>query len=109
MNKYTVVHYTENGRDIFQEWFDDLRDDKGQKAIDRVVVRLEHDNFGDNRYCRDGVWELKINVSAGYRVYYSMVGEVVILLLCAGSKRTQQRDIDKAVECLKEFKRRNKI
>ena len=44
------------------------------------------------------MWELKIDVGPGYRVYYAKEGEAVILLLCAGSKRTQQKDIERAVE-----------
>lgn len=108
IKNYTVIHYMEDGRDIFQEWLDDLQDTKGQKAIDRAVIRLEQGNFGDHKFCREGVWELKINISAGYRVYYSIVGDVVVLLLCGGSKRTQQKDIDNAIAYLKDFKRRNK-
>lgn len=102
--QYTVVHYTENGKDIFQEWLDKLRDLKGRNAILKTVDRVEQGNLGDHHFCRDGVWELRINISAGYRVYYSISGKEIILLLCGGSKRTQQNDISKAVEFLKKFK-----
>ena len=108
MQEYKIVHYTEDGRDIFQEWLNELRDIKGQKAIDRAIIRLEQGNFGDHKPCREGVWELRINISAGYRVYYSIVGDVVVLLLCGGSKHTQQKDINNAIAYLNDFKRRNK-
>ena len=108
MSEYTVLTYTENGRDIFKEWFDSLRDVKAKTAIYRTLLKLENGNLGDNHYCRDGVWEIRINISAGYRIYYSMVGKVILLLLCAGTKRTQNKDIDKAVNYLNEFNRRNK-
>ena len=108
MAEYTVLTYTENGRDIFKEWFDSLRDVKAKTAIYRTLLKLENGNLGDNHYCRDGVWEIRINISAGYRIYYSMVGKVILLLLCAGTKRTQNKDIDKAVNYLNEFNRRNK-
>ena len=51
------------------------------------------------------VAELVIDYGAGYRVYYSIAGKTIILLLCAGDKSTQQKDIDKAVEYLQKFKK----
>ena len=56
---------------------------------------------------RDGVYELRIHVGAGYRVYYSVIENIVVLLLCGGSKKTQDKDIDKAIEYLKKFKEKN--
>lgn len=108
MQEYKVVHYTEDGRDILKEWLHSLRDIKGKDAIVRTINKLYLGNFGDNHFCRDGVWELRINVSAGYRVYYSIAGREIILLLCGGSKRTQQKDINKAVEYLKKYKEAEK-
>ena len=106
--KYIIVHYMDDGKDIFQDWLKSLKDILAKKAIQKAVDRMEDGNLGDNRFCRDGVWEIRINVSAGYRIYYSISGQEIILLLCGGSKRTQQKDIDKAVEYLKKFKESNK-
>ena len=105
--QYKVVHYEENGKDIFQNWLDSLKDLQARTLIARKVKRIENGNFGEHRFCRDGVWELVINTGPGYRVYYSIIENVVVLLLCAGSKRTQQKDIDKAIFYLKDFKGRN--
>jgi len=104
--EYTIIHYEENGRDIVDEWIDKLRDKVGKRAIDRRILQMGDGNFGDHKFCRDEVWELRIHVNAGYRVYYSISGNKIILLLCGGSKRTQQKDIDNAVEYLKKFKER---
>ena len=104
---YRIEHYTDNGEDVLQEWLKALRDNRTRSVIDRTIRRLEKGNFGVHRFCRDGVWELVIDYGPGYRVYYSKIGNVVVLLLCAGSKRTQNKDIERAVEYLKEFKRRN--
>lgn len=60
-------------------------------------------NFGDHKPCREGVWELRFEQGAGYRVYYSLVNGEVILLLLAGDKRTQNADIDEAIRCLKDY------
>ena len=107
MTQYKIVHYERNGHDIFQEWLDDLRDIQGKDAINRTLEKVLGGNFGDHKFCRDGVWELRIHVSTGYRVYYSMIENVIVLLLCGGSKKTQPRDIDKAVEYLENFKKEN--
>ena len=104
--QYIIIHYEENGKDIFREWIKSLRDTMGIKAVNRAVLRMEQGNFGDHKYLRDGVSELRIHVSTGYRVYYSISGEEIILLLCGGSKNTQEKDIDRAVEFLKKFKER---
>ena len=104
MPKYEIVHYRENGKDIFEQWLKSLKDKRAQSAIYSRLDRIEDGNFGEYKPCRSGVFELKIDYGAGYRVYYSIVGRTVVLLLCAGDKRTQQKDIDKAVGYLEKYK-----
>ena len=65
-----------------------------QRRIDRLIAG----NFGDSEYCRDGVWELRIDVGPGYRVYYAKSGASIVLLLCGGDKRTQDTDIKNAIQ-----------
>ena len=72
----------------------------------RRVTRLESGNFGDHKFCRDGVWELRIDVGPGWRVYYALAGRRVVLLLCGGDKRAQEADIAKAVNCWQDWQRR---
>ena len=67
-------------------------------AVDRRINRIEFGNFGDHKSCRNGAWELRIDVGAGYRVNYAVAGTQVVLLLCGGDKRTQGADIDRACE-----------
>ncbi len=62
------------------------------------VDRLARRNFGDHRFCREGVWEL--------RIYYAQAGQALMLLLCGGDKRSQATDIDRAVECWQDYERR---
>ena len=102
--QYSIVHYTEKGKDIFEDWLKSLKDKRAAIAIARAVKRTEEGNFGEHKPCREGVWELIIDYGPGYRVYYSIVGKTVVLLLCAGDKRTQQKDINKAIEYLKKHK-----
>lgn len=102
-----VEHYlTPEGVDPFQKWLDDLRDIKGRVAILRRLDRLAAGNFGDYKFERDGVWELRINVGPGYRVYYARQGKELVLLLGGGSKRSQEADIAHAVMHLNDYRRR---
>ena len=102
-----ILHYqTPSGRDLYQDWLDGLRDNRARVAVQRRVDRLAAGNFGDHGFCRGGVWEVRVDVGAGYRVYYARAGQAIVLLLCAGDKRSQQSDITRAVECWKDYQRR---
>ena len=63
-------------------------------------------NLGDHKFCRDGVWELRVDVGPGYRVYYAQAGQTLVLLLLGGDKRTQSADIDRAVDHWQDWNRR---
>ena len=105
---HAIEHYlTPEGRkDVYVEWLRRLRDAQAKVAVIRRIARVEHGNFGDCRFCRDGVWELRIDAGQGYRVYYGMAGARVVLLLCGGDKRTQDADIERAVDYWQDWKRR---
>ena len=104
-----ILHYlTASGDDPYQLWLDALKDLKGRVAIQRRVDRVEHGNFGDRKFCQDGVWELRIDFGPGYRVYYAQEGKSVVLLLCGGSKRNQSADIKNAVNYWRDYKRRRR-
>ena len=108
MSVYEIRHYlTQDEEDVYMEWRRRLRDMRARIAIDRRINRIELGNFGDHRFCRDGVWELRIDVGQGYRVYYAVAGAQVILLLCGGDKRTQDADISRACEYWADWQRRS--
>jgi putative addiction module killer protein len=104
---YEIRHYvTREGKDLIAEWLDGLRDTKARIAIDRRINRLELENFGDHKFCRDGVWELRIDIGPGYRVYYAISDERIVILLLGGDKRTQSADIDRACANWTDWQRR---
>ena len=98
MKKYQIEHFLrpEDGRDVFLTWLQPMRDVKAKVAVIRRIARMEVGNFGDHKFCRDGVFELRIDVGQGYRVYYAMSGVQIVLLLCGGDKSTQSADIERA-------------
>lgn len=105
---YEIRHYlTSDAKDTYLDWFRRLRDVTAKIAVDRRVNRIELGNFGDHKFCRDGVWELRIDVGAGYRVYYAVAGKEIVLLLCGGDKRTQDADIDRACGYWQDWQKRN--
>ena len=80
----------------FSAWVKGLRDALGRAAILRRIKRLRKGHTGDAKSVGDGVSELRIDVGPGYRAYFTRAGDTLILLLCAGDKRTQARDIERA-------------
>jgi putative addiction module killer protein len=102
-----IRHYlTSDGKDVFLDWLRRVRDPIAKVQIVRRINRVEQGSFGDHRFCRDGVWELRIDTGAGYRIYYAQAGSRIVLLLAGGDKRTQNADIDRAVERWHDWQRR---
>jgi putative addiction module killer protein len=69
-------------------------------AQTRILIRIRRvslGNFGDVKSVGEGVYELRIDYGAGYRVYFIRKGEALVVLLGGGDKRTQPRDIQKAI------------
>jgi len=80
---------------VFRDWLDGLRDGRARERIAQRVVRLQAGLFGDAKFF-GGIGELRVDHGPGYRVYFVRRGDVVVILLCGGDKRTQDRDIETA-------------
>lgn len=72
----------------------------------RRILRIELGDFGDHKRIGDGVSELRIDIGQGYRVYFGSIGKATVVLLLAGNKSTQSRDIERAKECWKDHQER---
>ena len=90
--------YTE----VFEEWLIGLRDLRARASILTRLERIEDGNFGDHRSVDGGISELRVNVGQGYRVYYTIRQQTVVILLCGGDKASQRRDIRQAQQMAKE-------
>lgn len=90
------VYLDRRGRAPFSEWLRALKD-RGARARIRVRLdRLSLGNLGDCKAVGEGVSELRIDYGPGYRVYFAEAAGRIVLLLCGGDKRTQERDIERA-------------
>ncbi len=79
--------------DTFENWLKKLRDQRAKVTMASRIERMEDGNFGDHRSVGGGVSELRINVGKGYRAYYTIRRNTVVILLCGGDKSSQQQDI----------------
>lgn len=103
-----VVYQTIEGIAPFEGWLLKLRDRLAKVHVLRRIQRAALGNFGDQRGLGDGLSELRINPGPGYRVYYTQDGNAIVVLLCAGDKRTQTADIQRAREYRADYERRKK-
>jgi putative addiction module killer protein len=84
--------------DIFVKWFGGLRDARARAMVTARIRRLSLGNLGDVKPVGHGVSEMRIDYGPGYRIYFVRRGSELVILLAGGDKRTQRRDIEKALE-----------
>ncbi len=99
-------YLTREGISPFSDWIDSLKDKTARAKIRIRLDRLKLGNMGDCKSVGDGVSELRIDFGNGYRVYIGQDGDILLLLLCGGTKKTQPEDIRKAKAYWKDYKRR---
>ncbi|WP_274629520.1 type II toxin-antitoxin system RelE/ParE family toxin [Arvimicrobium flavum] len=80
----------------YDAWFAELRDLNARARINARIRRLSLGNLGDTKSLGGGIHELRIDYGPGYRVYFVNREGTIVVLLCGGDKRTQNRDIANA-------------
>ena len=83
--------------EAYARWLDGLRDIRARARVLARIERLATGNPGDVKPVGEGVSELRIDYGPGYRVYFTMRGRTVVILLAGGEKRTQATDIKTAL------------
>jgi len=105
--KFKVEEYLrEGGSSPYKTWFDDLDAQAAAKVV-TAKLRLELGNTSSVKWF-DGIGEYVIDWGPGYRIYLAKDGEALIILLGGGTKRGQQKDIDRAKALHAEYKVRKK-
>jgi putative addiction module killer protein len=93
---FTIEYYeTDTGKCPYLEWESELSIEL-RAQIRKRLNRVRMGSFGDIDHIDGSIFELRIHSGAGYRIYYAKKDNKIVILLCAGSKRSQDRDIVKA-------------
>jgi len=79
----------------FLKWYKNLRDSRGRATVAARIRRASAGNFGDHKFF-EGIGELRIDVGPGYRVYFAIHEDAIIILLIGGDKSSQDKDISTA-------------
>lgn len=88
----------------FDKWLLGLRDRTARARIEARIVRMALGNLGDVKPVRNGINEMRIDYGPGYRVYFLQRGQTIVVLLAGGDKRTQDADINRAIEIAHDWK-----
>lgn len=86
----------------FVNWLGDLADARAREKIATRLVRIQSGLLGDWKTVSDGVSEIRIDYGPGYRLYYTIRGQVIVILLCGSDKRGQDRAIKLAKRLVKD-------
>jgi putative addiction module killer protein len=88
----------------FEDWRKGIRDTQTRQRIQNRLDRIERGNLGDCSSVGDGVFEFRLMFGAGYRIYFALADDVVIVLLAGGDKSSQAKDIILAQGLWKDYK-----
>ena len=96
-----IIYTTQDKSRPFVDWLESCKDKNARRIIRQRIIQLRKGNFGYYKSLKEGLFEMKIDSGPGYRVYFAKVDKETVLLLWGGTKRTQNRDIEKARDYLK--------
>lgn len=97
------MKYEPRSTEYFDKWIDKIKDRLTHARILRRLDKLIIGAFGDCKAISTNLFELRMFFGPGYRVYYTIQGKEIILLLPGGDKSTQDKDIEKATNLSKEL------
>jgi putative addiction module killer protein len=97
-------YQTPDGKIPLDEWLAGMRDKRARARIQIRLDRLTLGLLGDWKPVGEGVCELRVDVGAGYRIYYGRRGQELVILLCGGDKDSQQSDIRQAIQYWNDYK-----
>ncbi|WP_405308292.1 type II toxin-antitoxin system RelE/ParE family toxin [Methanobrevibacter sp.] len=104
MIEYTISNYIDdNGKEPIKDWIKSL-DGTTKKRILLRFDRLKDGNFGDYKQLGEYLYELRFNFGSGYRVYYTIENNIIVLLINGGDKKSQVKDIKTAQEIVNKLK-----
>ena len=104
MTEYSISNYIdESGNEPIKDWLKTL-DVTTRKLVLLRFDRLKDGNFGDYKQLDEYLYELRFNFGSGYRVYYTIENNIVVILINGGDKKSQVKDIKTAKEMMTKLK-----
>lgn len=96
------IYTAANGHRPFELFMTSIEREGARGPIASRLERVRLGSLGDWKALREGVCEFRIHFGPGYRVYFGIEGDLVILL-CGGKKARQARDIARAVDYWRDY------
>lgn len=90
--------------EVFDAWYQSLNDKQVARRIQARIDRAEEGNFGDHKSVGEGVSEMRINHGPGFRVYFTLRGIEIVILLAGGDKSSQAKDIEMAQKLARQLR-----
>lgn len=101
--KYEIEIYSDKkGREPFTQWLETLESTERYRIKARLT-RLAVGNFGDHKHIENSIYELRFITKSGFRIYYCIENNKIIILLTGGNKSNQQKDILKAKQYFTDY------
>lgn len=97
-NKIDIqIYETASGKRPYDKWESKLSR-RTRAIISARLVRMRIGIFGDCKSIKGikDLYEVRIHIESGYRIYFGKYKEKIVLLLCGGDKGSQKRDIQKS-------------
>ncbi len=106
IEKEIEFYYNSKGESPIINWLDNI-DNITRKRIQTRILRLASGNYGDFKKVNKNILELRIDFGSGYRVYFAEINNKIVLLLYGGDKKTQTKDISRAIAYFEEYRGKN--
>jgi putative addiction module killer protein len=87
---------------LFYNWLSQ-REKKDQLRILKRIEKIQEGHLGDFKNLKQNLYELRFHFNSGFRVYFTMKNNKIVILLCAGNKKTQSKNIQQAREYIKDL------
>jgi len=84
----------------FDAWLNGLKDRTTRLRLSRRLDKVQRGNLGDVRYVGDNLYEMREFFGPGWRMYYTLRGKTIVVMLGGGDKNSQASDIAKAKQLL---------
>lgn len=99
-----MSHIEVRQTDTYKQWFNRLKDGQARARISTRIRKISLGNLGDVKPVGNGVSEARIDYGPGYRLYFVLRGDTMVILLCGGDKSSQQQDISLAKSIARDLK-----